>query len=197
MRMMGLMIAAAVLATAPAGAAEWKEYAFPDLGVRKDFPSEPHRSEGTYKTTLVPETAAHIVSSGLPGVEYKMTVVPLPERSKAGDGATIMGECDYNAMLSGTKVLADMSTDIGGRQQKVYGRWASVNMANGNRKLTACYFTKGNLYIVDSVITPQAEDYPNAPEAFRFVNALDFNMDPNRDAPRPARPAGAPAAGAN
>jgi hypothetical protein len=176
--------AVAVAISAPAQAA-WKEFTYNDLGIRKDFPVEPKRAVGTYKTRIVDNAKADILTTEQNGVIYRLTVVDL--RSRAQDGATIMGECNYNSLTQAAKALGDYSTEIG----RVYGRWTSVDMANMDRVMTACYFTTGRLYKIESVITPKHEFHPNSPEAFRFVNALDFNMDPNRDVPRPAAPGAA------
>jgi hypothetical protein len=192
MRLTGIMLAAvaAVAIAAPAQAA-WKEYTFNDLGIRKDFPAEPKRTKGTYKTRIVDNAPADIATVEQEGVIYRLTVVDL--RTRAEDGATILGECNFNSLTQAAKALGDYSTEIGLGPNGVFGRWTSVDMPNKDRVMTACYFTKGRLYKIESVITTKHEFHPNSPEAFRFVNALDFNMDPNRDAPRPANPNARPA----
>jgi hypothetical protein len=190
MRSTGFIVTAAlaIAISAPAQAA-WKEFTYNDLGIRKDFPLEPKRTTGLYKTRIVDNAKADILTAEQNGVIYRLTVVDL--RSRAQDGATIMGECNYNSLTQAAKALGDYSTEIGLGPNGVYGRWTSVDMANKDRVMTACYFTKGRLYKIESVITPRHEFHPNSPEAFRFVNALDFNMDPNRDVPRPAAPGAA------
>jgi hypothetical protein len=187
MRLRGIILgaAAAVVICAPAQAA-WKEYTFADLGIRKDFPAEPTRTKAMYKTRIVDNAPADIATAEREGVIYRLTVVDL--RKRAQDGATIVGECNFNSLTQGAKALGDFSTEIGLGPDGVYGRWTSVDMPNKDRIMTACYFTKGRLYKIESVITTKHEFHPDSPEAFRFVNALDFNMDPNRDAPRPPNP---------
>jgi hypothetical protein len=176
MRLLGLIIAAAVLMVTPAQAA-WSEYNFPDLGIRKDYPTEPARTTTTYTTPIVKDAPATILTTEQDGVIYRMTVVDLQNR--ATEGATIMGECNYRSLTRAAKALADMSTQIGGGARGIYGRWTSVDMENGDRIMSACYFTAGRLYFIESVITPRHPHHPNSPAAFRFVNALDFNV--NRD----------------
>jgi hypothetical protein len=194
MRLIGFVIAVAAAATCVPAHAEWQEHMFADLGIRKDFPDPPARTMGTYDSGLMGKVPSTILTAREPGSIYQLTVVDIP-KARVEDSASLMSECNYNAMLAGSKVIADMSAEIGLGKAGVYGRWASVNHANGNRVLTACYSIRGRLYEIQTTITPQNADYPNSPDAFRFVNALDFNMDPNRDVPRQRPPAGgAPAA---
>ena len=184
MRIIGFVVAIAVMTAAPARA-EWKEYLYPELAVRKDFPSEPKAEMGTYKTALVPEAPARILTAREKDTIYKMTVVSLPEHSAAGEGASVLGECSHNVVLASKKVLSDTAIDIGGGQTRVFGRWLSADLNDGSRALTACFFTNERLYVLEGKVLPTAEDFPKSPDAFRFVVTLDFNMDPERDRPRP------------
>jgi hypothetical protein len=193
MRLIGFILAAIVLTSTPSYAAgDWVEYNFQDLGIRKDYPVEPTRTQGVYTQEIVKDAPATILTAEQDGIIYRTTVVDLQNR--ATEGATIMGECNYKSLVRGAKALADFSTEIGGGARGIYGRWTSVDMANGDRVMSACYFTTGRLYFIEAVVTPRHPFHPNSALAFRFVNALDFNTDPNRDAPRP--PAGGAAAGA-
>ena len=180
MRLIGLAVAASLLLAAPAYAAAaggWKEYNFPDLGIRKDFPAEPKRTKGTYKTPIVPETPADIAEVEQDGVIYRLTVVPLQHQND--EGASIMGECAYFTLTEAAKALADYATNIGFGRGGIYGRWTSADHDNGDRVMAACYFTKAKLYKMQAIVTPRAPNYPNSHLAMRFINALDFNV--NRD----------------
>ena len=165
-----------MLSAGPAQAASaWKEHAFPDLGIRKDFPNEPKRTKGTYKSPIVPETPADILTSDVDGVVYRMTVVPLKHQND--EGASIMGECSYISMTDATKVYADSPSNFGFGLKGVYGRWTSGDRANGDRIVTACYFNNARLYKIEAVITRRHPSHPNSPMAMRFANSLDFNVD--------------------
>jgi hypothetical protein len=192
MRLPASVLVASVLISTPVHAqGDWVEYNFQDLGIRKDYPVEPTRSRGTYTTDIVKDAPSTILTAEQDGIIYRTTVVELQNR--ATEGATIMGECNYNSLVRGAKALGDFSTEIGGGARGIYGRWTSVDMENGDRIMSACYFTTGRLYFIEAVVTPRHPFHPASALAFRFVNALDFNTDPNRDAPRP--PAGGAAAG--
>jgi hypothetical protein len=189
MRWTAFVIAAALLASGPANSASaWKEYNFPDLGIRKDFPSEPMRTKGTYKTPIVPETPADIVQVEQDGIIYRLTVVPLQHQND--EGASIMGECAYFTLTEAAKALADFATNIGFGRGGIYGRWTSADHENGDRIMAACYFTKAKLYKMQAIVTPRAPNYPNSHLAMRFINALDFNV--NRDDSRSPPVSGQP-----
>src|SRR5687767_13065562 len=151
MRLIGYVVAAAVLFATPVKAA-WVEYNFQDLGIRKDYPVEPQRTTGTYTTEIVKDAPMTILAAEVDGIIYRTKVVDL--RSRAEEGATIVGECTYKSLVRAAKALADFSTEIGGGARGIYGRWTSVDMANGDRVMGACYFTKGRLYEIEAVVTP-------------------------------------------
>lgn len=173
-RLFGLLIALALLSTGSAQAA-WTEYVFADLGIRKDFPIQPTRTKGTYKTPIVPETPADILTVEMDGMIYRLTVVPLQHQND--EGASIMGECAYFSLTQASKALGDFSTNIGFGLHGIYGRWTSADRANGDRVVTACYFHKAKLYKLEAVVTPKHDGYPTSLNTMRFVNALDFNVD--------------------
>src|SRR5689334_6020121 len=98
MRRLVLAAGCLVLMSAPASA-EWKNYRYPELGVAKEFPAEPKVVDGEYKTQLAGTAPAKIFTVELDNVIYRMTVADL--RSKADQGATIMGECTFLAEDAG------------------------------------------------------------------------------------------------
>ena len=89
MRTIGWIIVVALIASAPLVAA-WKEYPQPQLGFVVEFPAEPSSSNGIYKTTLVPNAAAHIYSVREDHAVYVATVVDLLDRKE--EGATLLGD---------------------------------------------------------------------------------------------------------
>jgi hypothetical protein len=163
---------------APASAA-WKEYPYPGLGVVKEFPADPKVETTTYKSLVVGDPVpAHVATVAGDTVTYTMMVADLMDRAERG--ASIMGECVALAELEG-KPVANMPARIEGGIKAVFGRIVSVDLKNGNRAMTECFFTAGRLYKVEAIITPANDDFPNSSEAVRFINTLRFNLG-NTDA---------------
>ena len=176
--------AAAIVVAGPASAA-WKEYKYEDLAVAKEFPGDPKVEVGEYKTPVTGTAPAKILTVEQDNAIYRMTVADLHD--KANDGAAIMGECTYLAEVAG-KPIANMTARI---DRGVYGRIQSTDLKDGSRSMTECLFTNGRLYKVEAIINPRNDDFPNSPQAIRFVNSIDFNL--NGEAP-PTEDGAAPAA---
>ncbi len=167
--------AAAMLASAPAGAAEWAEYRYEDLGVIKEFPGEPTRTEGEYATPVVGTAATTEFYYEEDNIVFEMAVVELQDRVDIS--ASILGECVANAEAEGTP-LANMTNRVENGPDAVYGRLVSVALANeGGRRQTACLFNAtGRLYVIRATVLPE-HGQPNSSMVIRFTNSLSFNFD--------------------
>jgi hypothetical protein len=174
----------AIVAGGPASAA-WKIYNYPELGVFKEFPADPKVEDITYKTPVSGEHKGKNFSVTEDDVQYSMTVVDMQD--KVDTSASIMGECTYKAEVAGVSV-SNMTARIEGGRNAVYGRMQSTDIgaptaesiAKGEsgkdkgRALTACFFNKGRLYIIEALVMPNNQDFPNSPLAIRFVNSMSF-----------------------
>ena len=172
LRLTGWIIAVMAVASVPAYA-EWKEYAFADLGIEKDFPSEPKIEDGIYQSEILGDVPARIFTASEQGVKYKMTIVAIP-KARMGASASVMGECNFDALLAGKKVISDLPAEKPLGKQTVYGRLASVTQPDDTRSLTACYSTRGKLYRIQANFPASTPDVPNSPDALRFVNGFQF-----------------------
>ena len=93
------LAAAAVIIGSGAAEAAWKEHPYKDLGFVVEFPDEPKVGSGNYKTVLVPSANVHIYSQKQDNALFVASVVDLQER--AGDGASLMSEAEFNLTLLG------------------------------------------------------------------------------------------------
>lgn len=180
MRLIPMTLAAMtalILACGPA-AAQWREIVYPDLGVGKEWPAEPTRTKGEYKTEVVGKEGvpADILQVEVDNIVYKMTVADLQKPEFVARSASLMGECVFDAEEAGTP-LANMTNRVEGGINAVYGRLVSVDLAdNKGRRQTACLFTKGRLYIIEATVLP-AHGQPNSSQVIRFTNSLRFAID--------------------
>ncbi len=180
------LVATAAIAMVSPATAGWKEYKYEDLVVAKEFPGEPKIEDGQYKAPVAGTAPAKILTVEQDNVVYRMTVADLHD--KLAISAAIMGECTYLAEAAG-KSIVNMTARIG---HDVYGRIQSTDLKDGSRAMTECLFTNGRLYKIEAIISPKNDDFPNSPQAIRFVNSIDFDLKGEEAA---AETATTPAAG--
>ena len=171
-----LLAALAVAWSFPAQAA-WQEYIYPELGVAKEFPVEPKKSQGTWGegirlplSKILPDT---ILTAEDGGVTYKMTVVDFS--SRPNEGANIMGEAFSSLAGKGTVVSQGFPRlDLGANS--VYGLTLIVDEKSGTHATSAVFFNKGKLYLFQALV-PQ-----NSPSRLdsgigRFVETIRFHLE--------------------
>jgi hypothetical protein len=180
-----LTVGLAFLSSIPAHA-EWMEYKYPDLEIAKEFPAEPRKEIGIYKTPLASEAPddPRISSEGFPGVPdvtysveqdqvtYRMTVVDFSKR--VGDGANLLEEAASLQRAKGT-VIADEFPRYDLGKDAVYGRMLTIDEKGGDRSLSAFFFNKGRLYIIQAIVSRLNPDR-NTPNTIRFVSSLSFRL---------------------
>src|SRR6266700_2362112 len=198
MRHIGLMIAAALIASI-AAAATWKEYPQPQLGFVVEFPADPAASSGNYRTGLVPSATAHIYSLKEDHALYVATVVDLPDRKE--EGAILLGEAESTLTQLGDVTSISTSRVEPGRAA-VYGRFITINCRSGripdglgqttdtvrawfknitgvecpdrSRLIVNMFFNRGRLYLIQGINLPSTEDASFGPAALRFANSISF-----------------------
>lgn len=171
------LLAALIVAwTFPAQAA-WQEYVYPELGVAKDFPVEPKRTEGTWGegirlplSKIVPDT---ILTADDGGVTYKMTVVDFS--SRPNDGANIMGEAFSSLAAKGTVTGQGFPRlDLGANS--VYGLTLIVDEKSGMHATSAIFFNKGRLYLFQALVPQNSPSRLDAGIG-RFVETIRFHLE--------------------
>jgi len=197
LRATGLMLAAVLAASVPAAAA-WKEYPTRELGFVVEFPADPMMTRASYKTVLVPDGAtAHVYTVKETNTIYVATVVDLPDRKE--EGATLLGEAEYNLTLLGD--LSGQSVSrvepgrasifgrfltvtcragrVGGQAGQVEGAvaWfkqiAGVECPTGARLTSNIFHNRGRLYLISGINLPNG-DNNFGPAALRFTNSISF-----------------------
>src|SRR5262245_60121897 len=189
---------AAVLIVSGLAAAAWKEYSLPQLGFVVEFPADPVASTVNYKTALVPSAPAHIYSVKEGDAVYVAIVVDLLDRQN--EGASILGEAEFNLQLLGD-VSGNTTSRVNGGRQAVFGRFITIDCrrgripdqpgqddtarayfknltgvecSDGTRLTVNVFFHRGRLYLLQG-ITPRTTDEGSfGPSALRFAISLSF-----------------------
>lgn len=192
-----ILVAATLLAAGPAVAA-WQEYPSPRLGYVVEFPAKPTVTTGKYSSVLVPSATAHISTVKEDHAIYVATVVDLLNRKE--EGATILGEAEFNIQLLGDLNGQSISRVEPGRDA-IFGRFITIDCRAGKTpdqpgqtdaartwfkaitgvdcpdkaRLTAnIFFNRGRLYLIQGINLPTNEDASFGPAALRFSNSISF-----------------------
>lgn len=171
------LVAALLVAWSFPAQAAWKEYVYPELGIAKDFPAEPKKTEGTWGqgirlplSKIVPDT---ILTAEDGGVTYKMTVVDFS--SRPNDGSNIMGEAFSSLAAKGAVVGQGYPRfDLGANS--VYGLMLIVDEKGGTHATSAVFFNKGKLYLVQALV-PQNSPNRLDPGIGRFIETVRFHLE--------------------
>ena len=197
MRPIGFMLAVALVAPVPAAAA-WQEYPTKELGFVVEFPDKPMTSRTNYRTVLVPNGAtAHLYTVKQDNTVFVATVVDLLDRKE--EGATLLGEAEYNLTLLGDLSGQSVSRVEPGRDA-IFGRFLTITCREGKQegqagqvegaiawfkqitgvdcptgaRLTSNIFhNRGRLYLISGINMPNG-DHNFGPAALRFTNSISF-----------------------
>ncbi len=163
----------ALLGGAPAHAA-WKTYTYKDEQVIKDFPGEPKRETGVYKTPLAREAPQVVYSVVKDGNTYRLTVVDF--HARPGDGANLMMEAAAREVQGkGVTFSVDDFPLYDKGANSVYGANLRIRKPDGGRELAVNFFNKGRLYIIEAVVPKDSQD-DASPDISRFMEAVIFHM---------------------
>ena len=198
LRLATSLAAAALIIGSGAAEAAWKEHPYKDLGFVVEFPDEPKVGSGNYKTVLVPSANVHIYSQKQDNALFVASVVDLQER--AGDGASLMSEAEFNLALLGDISDNSISRVEPGRDA-VFGRFITINCQSGRipdqpgqteaahawfknvtgvecpdkgRLTVNMFFNRGRLYMIQGINLPSQDGESSGPAALRFANSVSF-----------------------
>jgi hypothetical protein len=153
----------ALLLAGPATAADWMEYAYPDLSFTVHFPADPKIEFTSYQGFDGRSYEARIYSVTQDTGVFKLTIAELPD-------------ADENALIShAVKTMTEggvVKVDIPHRIRSFYGRQLAIAGGDGGYSYVAAFYHKKRLYQIEGkafAAGGQAEI-----EAMIFQQSLDF-----------------------
>jgi hypothetical protein len=158
-----VFFAAVLLATGPAVAQSWKQYAYPDHAFSVSFPAEPKLETATYQAADGRSVEAQVYSATQDGAAFIMTIVDLS--SAAMEESAVIDHAVKTLSRGG-----EIKVDIPARVNRVYGRQLSIAGADGSHSAVAVFYHKGRLYQIDGKVLPGGDDAA----AIRFQQSLVF-----------------------
>jgi hypothetical protein len=175
MRMIATVFAV-VVASAPAYAQSWKEYAYPSYSFAVSFPAEPKIETTTYQAVDGRPVEARVYSVTQDSAVFTMTIVDLSDPA-----------AEENAVIDhAIKTLAqggEIKVNIPARINRVYGRQLSIVGQDGSHSAAAVFYQKGRLYQIEGRVLPAGSDAA----AIRFQQSLVFTGGESNRPPDAAR----------
>jgi hypothetical protein len=160
MRTIALVLAAFV-ASAPAAAQNWHEYAYPDYAFSVAFPADPQIQTTTYQVAdgrSVPARAYTV----------RQNKVTIAELANTGLQENAVIDHAIKTLSAGGEV----KFNIPHRIYRVYGRQLGIQGADGSRSTVAVFDYKGRLYLIEAKALAGGSDA--ATDTLRFQQSLVF-----------------------
>ena len=198
LRVIGPALFLSVIFGASAAYAAWAEHPYKDLGFVVEFPNPPAASNGNYRTQLVDRAPVHIYSQKQDNALFIASVTDLQNR--AGDGASLMTEAEFNLALIG-EIKGNSTSRVEPGKDAVFGRFITIDCKkgrvpdqagqdvaaqawfkgalgtecpDGSRLTTNLFFHRGRMYMITGINLPTADGPSAGPAALRFANSISF-----------------------
>ena len=162
MRLIALALAG-LLASTPAAAQVWKEYAYPHHSITLAFPTDPKIETIRYQTIEGRAVDAQVYSVTQESGVLRLIVADF-SRSALNENAVT------EDAIKRLKEGGDVKLDIVHRISQLYGRQLSIAGRDGSHSFIAVFFHKKRLYLLEG----KAASSNTTSEAIRFQQSLSF-----------------------
>jgi hypothetical protein len=150
---------------APAVAASWQEYRYPDQFFAVAFPGDPQADTTRYQVAEDRSVEARVYSVHQDNAVFKMTVAEIADTGL--DESAVIDHA-IKTMSEGGEVKVNISHRI----NRIYGRQLSIVERDGIRSMVALFDYNGRLYQIEGKALPNKNDA--TADAIRFVQSLIF-----------------------
>jgi hypothetical protein len=158
---------AAIVASGPAAAQSWQEYAYPDYAFAVAFPADPQIETTTYQAADGRSVQARVYSVRQNNITFKMTVADFGD-TKPQETAVI------DHAIKTLSAGGEVKVNIPHRIYRVYGRQLSIVGADGSHSTAAVFDYKGRLYQIEGKALPGGSGGNVQFETTRFQQSLTF-----------------------
>ena len=156
-------VAAAFIASSPAGAQEWQQYTYQDYAFTVAFPADPRLETTTYQIADGHTVPAHVYAVRENNGVFTVTVAEI--------GNTGL---DENAVIDNAiKRLSaggEVKVNLPHRIYRVYGRQLSILRPDGSRSTVALFDYHGRLYLIEGKMPAGGSPI----DVLRFQQSLVF-----------------------
>jgi hypothetical protein len=160
------LILAAFVASGPALAQGWEEYAYPDYAFSVAFPANPQVETTTYYVADHRSVPARLYSVRQGNVVFKMTVAEL-------EGTNLEESAVIDHAIKTLSQGATVRVNIPARIYRVYGRQLTVEGAE-SRSMVQLFDYKKRFYQIEARALPGRNDSNPQSDVVRFHQSLTF-----------------------
>jgi hypothetical protein len=157
----------AIVASGPAAAQSWQEYAYPEYAFAVAFPADPQIETTTYQAADGRSVQARVYSVRQNNITFKMTVADFGD-TKPQETAVI------DHAIKTLSAGGEVKVNIPHRIYRVYGRQLSIVGADGSHSTAAVFDYKGRLYQIEGKALPGGSGGNVQFETTRFQQSLTF-----------------------
>jgi hypothetical protein len=151
------------VASAPAGAQEWREYQYPNEGFMVAFPAEPKVKATSYQAPGGRLVEARVHFAVHEGGEFKVTVADLSQ-TEMSEGNVMA----YAVMMLSR--VGELNFNIPHSTRRIIGRQASIEGADGSQIYASVFFHNRKLYQIEGTVPAGG----STADGIRFQQSFDF-----------------------
>jgi hypothetical protein len=157
----------AFVASSPALAQGWEEFAYPDYAFSVAFPANPQVETTTYHVADNRSVPARLYSVRQGNVVFKMTVAEL-------EGTNLEESAVIDHAIKTLSQGAAVRINIPARIYQVYGRQLTVEGADGSRSMVQLFDYKKRFYQIEAKALPGHNVSNPQSDLVRFHQSLTF-----------------------
>jgi hypothetical protein len=162
-----LFVLAALVASGPATAQSWQEYAYSEYAVSLTFPANPQIETTSYQIAEGRSVPARVYSVRQDKMVFDLTIADLAG-SNLEEGALI------DNAIKRLSTGGELKLNLPHRIYRVYGRQLVVEGRDGSSSMAAVFNYKGRLYLIEAKALPGGNTADTEFALTRFQQSLTF-----------------------
>ena len=162
-----LFVLAALVASGPAVAQTWAEYAYSEYAVSLTFPSNPQIETTSYQVTEGRSVPARVYSARQDKLVFNLTIADLA-------GTDLAESALIDNAIKGLSTGGELKLNLPHRIYRVYGRQFVVQGRDGSTSMAAVFDYKRRLYLIEAKALPGGINSDTEFALTRFQQSLTF-----------------------
>jgi hypothetical protein len=162
-----IFVLAALVASAPAAAQSWEEYAYSEYAVSLTFPANPRVEMTSYQVAEGHSVPARVYSVRQEKMVFNLTIADLA-------GTNLEESALIDNAIKRLSVGGELKLNLPHRIYRVYGRQFVVQGRDGSTSMAAVFDYKGRLYLIEAKALPGGTTADTEFALTRFQQSLTF-----------------------
>jgi hypothetical protein len=162
-----LFVLAALVASGPAAAQSWKEYAYSEYAVSLTFPANPQIEMTSYQVAEGRSVPARAYSVRQDKMAFNLTIADLA-------GTNFEESALIDNAIKTLSTGGELTLNLPHRIYRVYGRQFVVKGRDGSTSMAAVFEYKGRLYLIEAKALPGSMAADSEFALTRFQQSLTF-----------------------